>query len=133
MHAFPAALSVAASPNHESWWPPTMTKSSLAATEIRAVVIWMGRQPFSTCVRSHTRTGPWRQSARRRSPSVRAIPMQGSVGISVATLSDVGLPHAGLTDPNGTARLSGAPQFIITQPAAPKRPAIRCFSWRAGW
>ena len=77
----PAALSVAAGPNQESWWPPRTTKSSCCAG-ISPTVIWIGRQPVSTWVRNQTRTGPCLAISRRRSPSVRAMPMHGSVGIS---------------------------------------------------
>ena len=61
MQALPAALSVAASPGQESWWPPTRTKSSgsgVCFAGNSAIVICTGRQPFVTCVRNHTRTGP---------------------------------------------------------------------------
>ena len=59
--------------------------------------------------------------------------MQGRVGISVLSVSGVGLPQAGFTEPNGTAVFSGWPQFIMMQPVEPMSPAMRCFSWRAGW
>ena len=60
------------------------------------------------------------------------MPMHGKVAISVFSVSGVGLPQTGLTEPNGTAVFSGCPQFIMTQPVAPIRAEMRCFSWRAG-
>jgi len=78
----PAALSVAAGPNQESWCPPSTTKSSLRAG-ISPVVIQMGRHPFSTFVRNLSRTGPFLAISRSFRPSVRAMPTQGSTGISV--------------------------------------------------
>jgi len=45
--------------------------------------------------------------------------MHGRVGISVRSISSVGVPHADLTDPKGIAVLSGVPQFIITAPTHP--------------
>ena len=97
-----------------------------------AMVICTGRQPFSTWVRNHTRTGPFVDMSRSLRPAVRAMPMHGMVGISVLTFSGVGLPHTGFTEPNGTASFSGCPQFIMTAPMAPFMPAMRCFSCRAG-
>ena len=79
---FPAALSVAAGPNQESWCPPSTTKS-LLVLGISPVVIHMGRHPFSTFVRNHRRTGPCLAISRSFKPSVRAMPTQGSTGISV--------------------------------------------------
>jgi hypothetical protein len=78
----PAALSVAAGPNQESWCPPSTTKSSVRPG-ISPVVIQIGRHPFSTFVRNHTRTGPLFAISRSLKPSVRAMPMQGNTGISV--------------------------------------------------
>jgi hypothetical protein len=87
--ALPAALSVAASPGHESWWPPTMMKSFdsgpfCAASS--AMVICTGRQPFVTCVRNQTRTGavapPCSHISFRRRPATRATPMHGIAAIS---------------------------------------------------
>jgi len=127
MQALPAALSVACGPNQESWWPPTTTKSSLLPL-ISPTVICSGRQPFSTLARNQTRTGPDPSISRNLSPAVRAMPMQGSVAISDLNVSGVGLPHTGLTEPNGTAVFSAWPQFIITQPVEPMSAAMRCFS-----
>ena len=84
MQALPAALSVAgrAGPgvlvaaDHDEILGP--------APAISPVVICTGRQPFSTLVRSHTRTGPRFGISLSFSPAVRAMPMQGSVGISVS-------------------------------------------------
>ena len=135
MIELPAALSVAASPGHESWWPPTMTKSSGSGAFgafISATVICTGCQPFFTWVRNQTFTGPASHIAFSFRPAVRAMPMQGITAISVFTLSGVGLPQTGFTEPKGTAVFSGPPQFIITAPIAPRRPAMRCFSCRAG-
>jgi hypothetical protein len=81
---------------------------------------------------NQTPTGPFFAISRSFKPAVRAMPMQGMVGISVLALSGVGLPHTGFTEPNGTASLSGPPQFIMTAPIAPLMPAMRCFSCRAG-
>ena len=47
------------------------------------IVICTGRQPFSTLARNHTRTGPAFSISRSFRPAVRAMPMQGSVAISV--------------------------------------------------
>ena len=82
MQALPAALSVAWGPGQESWWPPTTTKSSVWPLT-SPTVICTGRQPFSTLARNHTRTGPAFSISRSFSPAVRAMPMQGSVAISV--------------------------------------------------
>jgi hypothetical protein len=133
MIAEPAALSVACGPGQESWWPPTTTKSSPEGAFTSPTVICTGRQPFSTLARMRTRTGPSRSISRNASPAVRAMPMQGRVGISLRSVSGVGLPQAGFTEPKGRAALSGGPQFIMTQPAAPSAAAMRCFSCRAGW
>ena len=59
---------------------------------------------------------------------MREIPMQGNSAISSRNICGVGLPHAGLTEPNGSSVLSGCPQFIMTQPTAPFSAAMRCFS-----
>ncbi len=108
-----------------------MTKSSVRPL-ISPTVIWTGRQTFSTLARNHTRTGPAPSISRSFRPAVRATPTHGRVAISLLKVSGVGLPHAGLTEPNGTAVFPGWPQFIITQPLAPIRAEMRCFSWRAG-
>ena len=133
MQALPAALSVACGPGQLSWWPPTTTKSSLFGAFTSPTVICTGFQPFSTLARIRTRTGPAWIISRSCSPAVRAMPMQGSVGISVLNCSGVGLPQAGLTLPKGTAVLVSWPQFIMMQPTLPISPAMRCFSCRAGW
>ncbi len=82
MQALPAALSVAWGPGQESWCPPTTTKSSVRPLT-SPTVICTGRQPFSTLARNHTRTGPAFSISRSFRPAVRAMPMQGSVAISL--------------------------------------------------
>ena len=136
MMELPAALSVAASPGHESWWPPTMMKSPGSAVFFAgssATVICTGRQPLATCVRNQTRTGPLAHMSFSFRPATRAMPMQGIVAISVLTFSGVGLPQTGFTEPNGTAVFSGrAPVHHDRADRALEGPAMRCFSCRAG-
>jgi len=112
----------------ESWWPPTMTNSA-SARRIEPADREMHRTPAILDVSAQPDLDrPALHKRFQLEPGSARDAYARMPGISFLKVSGVGTPHAGFTDPHGTAVFPSWPQFIITAPSAPFSAAMRCFS-----